>query len=201
MGTVPVAPPDDTLDAVSEAVEGVAGAPPGESDASVIRSSTVMATGTIVSRVTGVLRTTALTAAVGTGLLADAYNTANTLPNIIYILLIGGALNAVFIPQLVRHMKDDDDDGRSYADRLLTLSGLVLLGITVAAIIAAPWLTPLYAGNEVDPAPDPGAHAVRVPVPAADLLLRHVRAVLAGAEHPRATSARRCSHPSSTTSW
>ena len=151
VGAVPVAPPDDTLDAVSEAVEGVAGAPPGESDASVIRSSTVMATGTIVSRVTGVLRTTALTAAVGTGLLADAYNTANTLPNIIYILLIGGALNAVFIPQLVRHMKDDDDDGRSYADRLLTLSGLVLLGITVAAIITAPWLTPLYAGNAWTP--------------------------------------------------
>ena len=95
---------------MSEAVEGAAGAPVSESDASVIRSSTVMATGTIISRVTGVLRTTALTAAVGTGLLADAYNTANTLPNIIYILLIGGALNAVFIPQLVRHMKDDADE-------------------------------------------------------------------------------------------
>jgi len=35
------------------------------------------------------------------GVLADAYNTANTLPNIIYIMLVGGALNAVFIPQLV----------------------------------------------------------------------------------------------------
>ena len=69
----------DTLGAVS-------------SDAGVIRSSTVMATGTVVSRITGVLRTSALTAAVGTGLLADAYNTANTLPNIIYILLIGLSL-------------------------------------------------------------------------------------------------------------
>jgi putative peptidoglycan lipid II flippase len=117
------------------------------SDAAVIRSSTVMATGTVVSRVTGVLRTTALTAAVGTGLLADAYNTANTLPNIIYILLIGGALNAVFIPQLVRHMKDDEDEGRAYSDRLLTLCGIVLLAITILAVVSAPWVTPLYAGQ------------------------------------------------------
>ena len=118
-----------------------------DTDAGVIHSSTVMATGTIVSRVTGVLRTTALTAAVGTGLLADAYNTANTLPNIIYILLVGGALNAVFIPQLVRHMSDDVDEGRAYADRLLTLSGLVLLAVTTAAVLTAPWVTPLYAGT------------------------------------------------------
>ena len=118
-----------------------------DTDAGVIRSSTVMAAGTIVSRVTGVLRTTALTAAVGTGLLADAYNTANTLPNILYILLVGGALNAVFIPQLVRHMSDDADEGRAYADRLLTLSGLVLLALTTAAVLTAPWVAPLYAGT------------------------------------------------------
>ena len=143
----PGVPADDpTVDPLADPLADVS-----ESDASVIRSSTVMATGTIVSRVTGVLRTTALTAAVGTGLLADAYNTANTLPNIIYILLIGGALNAVFIPQLVRHMKDDADGGTSYADRLLTLSGLVLLGITTVAVITAPWVTPLYAGNDWTP--------------------------------------------------
>jgi putative peptidoglycan lipid II flippase len=131
-------PAGDTLGAVS-------------SDASVIRSSTVMATGTVISRVTGVLRTTALTAAVGTGLLADAYNTANTLPNIIYILLIGGALNAVFIPQLVRHMKDDEDEGRAYSDRLLTLSGIALLAVTTLAVLTAPWVTPLYAGPDWTP--------------------------------------------------
>ena len=115
-------------------------------EASLLRSSTVMAVGTVVSRVTGVLRTTAISAALGTLLLADAYSTANTLPNIVYILLIGGALNAVFIPQLVRHMTDDEDGGNAYADRLLTLSGLALLGITVAAVLAAPFLTRLYAG-------------------------------------------------------
>ncbi len=117
-------------------------------DAGVLRSSSVMAAGTIISRVTGVLRTTALAASLGSlGVLADAYNTANTLPNIIYIMLVGGALNAVFIPQLVGHMKDDEDGGTSYADRLLTLSAVALLVITAAAVLAAPWIARLYAGS------------------------------------------------------
>jgi len=117
-------------------------------DAGVLRSSSVMAAGTIISRVTGVLRTTALAASIGSlGVLADAYNTANTLPNIIYIMLVGGALNAVFIPQLVGHMKDDEDGGTSYADRLLTLSAVTLLFITAAAVLAAPWIARLYAGS------------------------------------------------------
>jgi putative peptidoglycan lipid II flippase len=116
-------------------------------DQGLLRSSSVMAAGTVLSRITGVLRTTALAAALGSlGVLADAYNTANTLPNIIYIMLVGGALNAVFIPQLVRHMKDDPDGGTSYADRLLTLSALTLLVITVLAVLAAPWIARLYAG-------------------------------------------------------
>jgi len=116
-------------------------------DQGLLRSSSVMAAGTVLSRITGVLRTTALAAALGSlGVLADAYNTANTLPNIIYIMLVGGALNAVFIPQLVRHMKDDPDGGTSYADRLLTLSALALLVITVLAVLAAPWIARLYAG-------------------------------------------------------
>ncbi len=122
-----------------------------EVDASLLRSSSVMAVGTVVSRITGVLRTSAISAAIGTLLLADAYSTANTLPNIVYILLIGGALNAVFIPQLVRHMQDDEDGGNAYADRLLTLSGLVLLLITVVAVLAAPLLTQLYAGSHWSP--------------------------------------------------
>lgn len=118
------------------------------SDLDVVRSSSVMAAGTVVSRVTGVLRSVAIAAALGNVTqLANAYNTANTLPNILYILLVGGALNAVFIPQLVRHMHDDTDGGRAYADRLLTLSGLVLLVITTVAVLTAPLITPLYAGD------------------------------------------------------
>lgn len=115
------------------------------SDAAVVRSSSLMATGTVVSRVTGVLRTTATAAAIGTLLLADAYQTANTLPNVVYILLVGGALNAVFIPQLVRRMRDDADGGQAYSDRLLTAALVLLAAITVLATLAAPWVVRAYA--------------------------------------------------------
>ena len=65
-----------------------------------------MAAGTVISRVLGFGRNIVLAAALGTRLTADAFNVANTVPNIIYILLAGGVLNAVFVPQLVRAMKE-----------------------------------------------------------------------------------------------
>ena len=113
-------------------------------------SSAVMATGTIISRITGVARDVALTAALGFYLVSDAYSLGNTMPNVLYILVIGGALNAVFIPQLVRRMKDDADGGTAYADRLITLAGLVLLVFTVATVLLAPWLVDLYATAAYD---------------------------------------------------
>ena len=110
-----------------------------------IGSSAVMAAGTVVSRVTGVLRDVAMTAALGFYIVSDAYSLGNTMPNVLYLLVAGGALNAVFIPQLVRRMKEDADGGVAYADRLLTLTGLVLLLFAVLAVLAAPWLVDLYA--------------------------------------------------------
>lgn len=103
-----------------------------------------MATGTIISRVTGVLRDVAAAAALGFYLVADAFSLGNSLPTIIYILVIGGALNAVFVPQLVRRMADDSDGGKAYADRLLTFAGLGLLALSVAAVLAAPLVVDLY---------------------------------------------------------
>jgi len=115
-------------------------------DTGLARSSSVMAAGTVVSRLTGFVRNLVLAAAIGTAVLADTYNVANTVPNILYILLIGGVLNAVFVPQLVRAMKAADR-GEAYANRLLTVTGLILLAITVAAVVAAPLVVRAYAGN------------------------------------------------------
>lgn len=106
--------------------------------------SAVMATGTITSRVTGIARDIAMAAALGFYLVSDAFSLGNSLPTILYILVIGGALNAVFIPQLVRRMKEDADQGKAYADALLTVAATVLLVLSVAAVIAAPWIVDLY---------------------------------------------------------
>ena len=122
----------------------VAANPPSAAGRAVARNSAVMATGTVVSRVTGIARDIAMTAALGFFLVSDAYSLGNSLPTIVYILVIGGALNAVFIPQLVRRMKEDADDGQAYADRLLTLVATLLLVLSVAAVALAPWIVDLY---------------------------------------------------------
>ncbi|MFJ1564313.1 murein biosynthesis integral membrane protein MurJ [Streptomyces erythrochromogenes] len=105
---------------------------------SLLKSSALMAAGTIVSRITGFLRTLVIAAAIGVGTFNDTYQIANTLPTMIYVLVGGGALNAVFIPQLVRAMKNDNDGGEAYANRLLTLVVVLLAGITTICVLAAP---------------------------------------------------------------
>ncbi|MFI5656948.1 murein biosynthesis integral membrane protein MurJ [Streptomyces anulatus] len=112
--------------------------------ASVLRSGAVMAAGSVVSRATGFVRSAVVVAALGTGLTADGYTVANTVPNILYILLIGGALNAVFVPELVRAAKEHADGGAAYTDRLLTLCTVGLLALTALAVAAAPLVVGFY---------------------------------------------------------
>lgn len=114
---------------------------------SVSRASRVMAMGTIVSRVTGMVRSSMLVAALGTGPLAEAFNVGNNLPNMVYMIVIGGAVNAIFVPQLVRSMKDDSDGGQAFIDRLLTMTLVFLGSLTAVAVIAAPQLVSFYAGS------------------------------------------------------
>ncbi|MEV7521938.1 murein biosynthesis integral membrane protein MurJ [Streptomyces sp. NPDC091371] len=123
---------------------GAAPAEPGKT--SVLRSGALMAAGSIVSRATGFVRSAVVVAALGTGLLGDGYAVANTVPNILYILLIGGALNAVFVPELVRAAKEHADGGAAYTDRLLTVCTAALLALTAAAVLAAPLIVSAYTG-------------------------------------------------------
>ncbi|MEN2422080.1 murein biosynthesis integral membrane protein MurJ [Streptomyces rimosus] len=103
-----------------------------------------MAAGTVVSRATGLFRGVLQAAALGTGLLATTYNTANLVPTSLYTLLIGGALNAVLVPQLVRARAEHPDGGRAHEQRLVTLV-LTVLGIgTLLAVWAAPGIVSLY---------------------------------------------------------
>ncbi|MEZ0092731.1 murein biosynthesis integral membrane protein MurJ [Streptacidiphilus sp. EB129] len=113
----------------------------------ILSSSAIMAAGTLVSRGTGFVRTMVITFAIGVGTMGDAYNVANTLPTLLYILVGGGALNAVFVPQLVRSMKNDEDGGEAYANRLLTLVVVGLGGVVFATVLAAPLLVRLVSAS------------------------------------------------------
>jgi putative peptidoglycan lipid II flippase len=124
-----------------------AGETEGAARTSVSRASRIMALGTIASRISGMLRTLMLTAALGLGALGSSFNVANNVPNTIYILVIGGAVNSIFVPQLVRAMKDDADGGQAFMDRLLTLSIVVLAVLTVVCVFFAPQIVSVYAGS------------------------------------------------------
>lgn len=113
-----------------------------------LRASGSMAAGTVLSRVTGFARSIVLFAALGSHVLADTYNVANTLPNVLYILIAGGVLNSVLVPQLVRAMRSDADGGQAYAERLLSLSACVLLAVTVLLTAAAPLVIRVYASSK-----------------------------------------------------
>lgn len=108
------------------------------------RTSSVMAIGTIISRITGFIRGVLLVAALGTALLADGYNVANTMPNIIYNLVVGGALTAIFVPQLIRSFSDPDG-GVGFASRLITTISVILMVLTGLGMFFAPALVQIYA--------------------------------------------------------
>tara|TARA_B110000503_G_scaffold132465_1_gene208451 strand:+ start:378 stop:1976 length:1599 start_codon:yes stop_codon:yes gene_type:complete len=117
-------------------------------DHSLLKSSTVMAVGTIVSRITGLIRGLLLVAVLGTTLLGDTFNVANTMPNILYNLIIGGALTAVFVPQIVR-ATNDVDGGSAFISRLVTATFLFLAGLVLVAIILAPVLVGIFATSYI----------------------------------------------------
>jgi putative peptidoglycan lipid II flippase len=108
------------------------------------RASGIMAIGTILSRITGFVRALLAVAVLGTALLADTFNVANTMPNILYNLLVGGALTAIFVPQLVRSFSDEDG-GEGFASRLVTTISMILLVLVALGVIFAPALVRLYA--------------------------------------------------------
>ncbi len=120
---------------------------------SILASSAVMASGTVVSRMSGYARNVLLAAAIGNALHADLFNIGNTIPNMLYILLAGGVFNAVLVPQLVRAQKNDADGGAAYTNRIVTLALIFLGAVTVLLVIAAPLVMRLYLNSSYnDPA-------------------------------------------------
>ncbi|HUI03159.1 MAG TPA: lipid II flippase MurJ, partial [Acidimicrobiales bacterium] len=149
--------PEDAVpeDAVPEdAVHGGGppppGAPPvaapgiarvGEAGASLGRATAVMAVGTTLSRVTGVLRLAALTYAVGTLALSDSYNLANTLPNIVQDVILGGVLSATFVPVFVHRLTTrDDEEAWEAVSAVVSVTMIVIAVASVVFLLAVPFV-------------------------------------------------------------
>ncbi|GGZ53809.1 MULTISPECIES: murein biosynthesis integral membrane protein MurJ [Streptomyces] len=145
-GQYAVAPTPEAAEAPLQEPEPTPAPPPaaapkkGGRAGGLLKSSAVMAAGTMVSRLTGFIRSAMIVSALGLALLGESFQIAYQLPTMIYILTVGGGLNSVFVPQLVRAMKEDDDGGEAYANRLLTLVMVALGLLTALGMLAAPLL-------------------------------------------------------------
>ena len=115
---------------------------------SIGRASTLIAAGTLVSRLTGFLRSMVLVAAVGSvgSRAADAFTIANQLPNNLYAIISTGLLTAVVVPQIVQAAAHADG-GRAFISKLFTLGTVALVVTTAIGTVAAPLLVQLYASQ------------------------------------------------------
>ena len=133
--------------------------PAGPQAPSLVRSSSVMAIGTLASRLTGFVRAAVVIFALGPAFLANAYNYANTLPNTVYNLAIGGILTSVIVPLLVAAAKRDTDRGEKYAQRMFTLVTIALAVITIGATLAGGAIAGLYGCAKQTCSAPPPVHA------------------------------------------
>ncbi|HVS67033.1 MAG TPA: murein biosynthesis integral membrane protein MurJ [Mycobacteriales bacterium] len=120
---------------------------PASGRATLARSGVAMATGTLASRGTGFIRTVVIAYALGVGSVNNAYTVANTVPNALYDLLLGGVLSALVVPLLVQAAHNESDDGEAFAQRLVTIVAVVLTAVAIVAVLIAPWIVSIYAHN------------------------------------------------------
>ncbi|HSR85309.1 MAG TPA: murein biosynthesis integral membrane protein MurJ [Streptosporangiaceae bacterium] len=116
---------------------------------SIAKSSSVMAIGTLGSRLTGFLRQIVQSSALGYLGIAAAYNLSNTLPNVVYNLALGGILTSVIVPLIVNAARRDSGRREGYDQRMFTLITLALAGVTLLATLAVVPIVHLYAGSKI----------------------------------------------------
>jgi hypothetical protein len=141
-----VVPADEGLELTPAGPDAV------DSREATVRNAAVMSGGTLLSRVTGLIRVTVTLAALGFTVVSDSYNAANTTPNIIYELVLGGILTSVFVPALIGRGRDRGRGAQfETANRFLTITLVLLTGVAVLGAVVAPWIMRLYLGGVDDP--------------------------------------------------
>ncbi|HSJ92103.1 MAG TPA: murein biosynthesis integral membrane protein MurJ [Ilumatobacter sp.] len=116
-----------------------------------LRSNLVVATGTMLSRVSGLLRIMVFGWIIGQTALSDAYLIANETPNIVYDLLLGGVLSATLVPLFSTFVETDDEEATNV---VITVAATLMVALTAVAVVAAPLIFRLYTitpGEDVDP--------------------------------------------------
>lgn len=123
---------------------------PGE--VSLLRPAAAMTALTALSRATGFIRVLVVAAVLGTTYLGNTYQTANTVPNLLFELAAAGMLQAVLVPTLVGLLdRGRRDEAERVASSVLGAAALVLAALAAAAAIAAPWIVRALVSGVADP--------------------------------------------------
>ncbi|MFI0464903.1 murein biosynthesis integral membrane protein MurJ [Saccharopolyspora sp. 5N102] len=140
---IPAVPPEPGInqaaEQATEQTQVIRPVSPGKP--SLLKASGSMAIATLTSRITGFLWKLMLAGAIGFAVENDSFNVANTMPNMLFELLIGGVLTSVVVPVLVRAKKSDSDGGERFVQTLMTLATVVLALGTLVAMLCTPILT------------------------------------------------------------
>ncbi|HEX2308314.1 MAG TPA: lipid II flippase MurJ [Jatrophihabitantaceae bacterium] len=119
---------------------------------SLARAAAVIAVLTVLARLAGFVRTAVFSRAVGPGCVGSVYQTANTIPNIIFDIIAGGTLAALVVPVLAPAMA-----GGRHADvyhvvsALLTWTLVILVPVAVLIAALAEPIVRLLLGENVCP--------------------------------------------------
>ena len=180
------------------------GIPP-DTTGAYVRNTALMTVGTTLSRLTGYVRIAAQTAALGVTIapLGNVYTQANTTPNIVYELILGGILTSVFVPVFVDHQRRNGREAAfDLGRRILTLALVLLSAVALVGIVFAPQIMRLYlvASDAADREAqiELGVFLLRWFMP--QIVFYGIGAIASGCSTPNAGSPLLCSRRSSTTS-
>ena len=124
-----------------------------ETHSAVAKSTALMSAATLISRVTGLVRTWAMAFALGNTVITSAYQVANNMPNVVFDLVAGGLLGAAFIPvYLLEKEQRGTEGGNAFANNLLNLAIIVLGALSLLSALFAPQLiaTQTFTVGEYD---------------------------------------------------
>ncbi len=113
-------------------------------ESGLVRSNFTVATGTAMSRVTGLIRIVVFGIVIGQTALADAFDAANNAPNAVFELLIGGVLSASLVPLFIRHLENED---HAASEAVISVTLVFLVVCTVVAMLAAPLIFRVFSLN------------------------------------------------------
>jgi putative peptidoglycan lipid II flippase len=127
----------------------------------IARGAAVVASLTILSRILGLVRTLVFSQTVGASCLGTAYVTANQVPNLLYELILGGALTSAMVPVLARSAERAPHDPAEKArvsaitSALLTWSVVIIVPLVLVIVAAAGPIASLLNPS------NPNAHCIR----------------------------------------